>query len=128
MTSKNKINWKFNNSYLQLPKDMQSKQIPEKAQNPQIVLINHSLSNELGINLSDLDQDYLASVFSGNKLPDGSDTVAMAYAGHQFGHFTILGDGRAILLGEHINEKKQRYEIQFKGSGKTEFSRNGGGH
>ena len=127
MTSKNKINWKFNNSYLQLPKDMQSKQIPEKAQNPQIVLINHSLSNELGINLSDLDQDYLASVFSGNKLPDGSDTVAMAYAGHQFGHFTILGDGRAILLGEHINEKKQRYEIQFKGSGKTEFSRNGDG-
>ena len=105
MTSKNKINWKFNNSYLQLPKGMQSKQIPEKAQNPQIVLINHSLSNELGINLSDLDQDYLASVFSGNKLPDGSDTVAMAYAGHQFGHFTILGDGRAILIGEHINEK-----------------------
>lgn len=127
MNSKNKINWKFYNSYLQLPKDMQSKQIPEKAKNPKIVLINHSLSEKLGINVSNLDETYLASVFSGNQLPNGSDTVAMAYAGHQFGHFTILGDGRAILLGDHINKKKQKYEIQLKGAGKTEFSRNGDG-
>ncbi len=127
MNSKNKIGWKFYNSYLQLPKDMQSKQTPDKVKNPKIVLINHDLSEELGINISDLDEAYLASVFSGNQLPDGSDTVAMAYAGHQFGHFTILGDGRAILLGDHINGKKQRYEIQLKGAGKTEFSRNGDG-
>ena len=127
MTNKNKIDWKFKNSYLQLPKDMQSKQLPEKVKNPKIVLINNNLSNELGINLSNLDPEYLALVFSGNQLPTGSDTIAMAYAGHQFGHFTILGDGRAILIGEHINNKKQRYEIQFKGSGKTEFSRNGDG-
>ena len=127
MTNKNKIDWKFKNSYLQLPKNMQSKQLPEKVKNPKIVLINNNLSNELGINLSNLDPEYLASVFSGNQLPAGSDTIAMAYAGHQFGHFTILGDGRAILIGEHINNKKQRYEIQFKGSGKTEFSRNGDG-
>ena len=127
MTSKNKIDWKFYNSYLQLPKDMQSKQKPERAKNPKIVLINHGLSEVLGINISNLDEAYLASVFSGNQLPDGSDTVAMAYAGHQFGHFTILGDGRAILLGDHINRKKQRYEIQLKGAGKTEFSRNGDG-
>ena len=127
MTNKNKIDWKFENSYLQLPKNMQSKQLPEKVKNPKIVLINHNLSNELGINLSNLDPEYLALVFSGNQLPTGSDTIAMAYAGHQFGHFTILGDGRAILIGEHINNKKQRYEIQFKGSGKTEFSRNGDG-
>ena len=127
MTNKNKIDWKFKNSYLQLPKDMQSKQLPEKVKNPKLVLINNNLSNELGINLSNLDPEYLASVFSGNQLPAGSDTLAMAYAGHHFGHFTILGDGRAILIGEHINNKKQRYEIQFKGSGKTEFSRNGDG-
>ena len=127
MTNKNKIDWKFKNSYLQLPKNMQSKQLPEKVKNPKIVLINNNLSNELGINLSNLDPEYLALVFSGNQLPAGSDTIAMAYAGHQFGHFTILGDGRAILIGEHINNKKQRYEIQFKGSGKTEFSRNGDG-
>jgi len=125
--NKNKIDWKFENSYLQLPKNMQSKQLPEKVKNPKIVLINNNLSNELGINLSNLDPEYLALVFSGNQLPTGSDTIAMAYAGHQFGHFTILGDGRAILIGEHINNKKQRYEIQFKGSGKTEFSRNGDG-
>ena len=127
MMNKNKIDWKFENSYLQLPKNMQSKQLPEKVKNPKIVLINNNLSNELGINLSNLDPEYLALVFSGNQLPAGSDTIAMAYAGHQFGHFTILGDGRAILIGEHINNKKQRYEIQFKGSGKTEFSRNGDG-
>jgi len=127
MTNKNKIDWKFKNSYLQLPQNMQSKQLPEKVKNPKIVLINNNLSNELGINLSNLDPEYLALVFSGNQLPTGSDTIAMAYAGHQFGHFTILGDGRAILIGEHINNKKQRYEIQFKGSGKTEFSRNGDG-
>ena len=127
MTNKNKIDWKFENSYLQLPKNMQSKQLPEKVKNPKLVLINNNLSNELGINLSNLDPEYLALVFSGNQLPAGSDTIAMAYAGHQFGHFTILGDGRAILIGEHINNKKQRYEIQFKGSGKTEFSRNGDG-
>ena len=127
MKNKNKIDWKFENSYLQLPKNMQSKQLPEKVKNPKIVLINNNLSNELGINLSNLDPEYLALVFSGNQLPAGSDTIAMAYAGHQFGHFTILGDGRAILIGEHINNKKQRYEIQFKGSGKTEFSRNGDG-
>ncbi len=127
MTNKNKIDWKFENSYLQLPKDMQSKQLPEKAKNPKLVLINHKLSDELGINLLSLDPIYLASIFSGNQLPDGSATIAMAYAGHQFGHFTVLGDGRAILIGEHINNKKQRYEIQFKGSGKTEFSRNGDG-
>ena len=106
MTNKNKIDWKFKNSYLQLPKDMQSKQLPEKVKNPKIVLINNNLSNELGINLSNLDPEYLALVFSGNQLPTGSDTIAMAYAGHQFGHFTILGDGRAILIGEHINNKK----------------------
>ncbi len=127
MTSKNKIDWKFDNSYLKLPADMQSKQKPENAKNPKTVLINNSLANELGINFSNLEEKYLSSVFSGNLLPEGSDTVAMAYAGHQFGHFTMLGDGRAIILGEHINSKKLRFEIQFKGSGKTKFSRNGDG-
>mgnify|MGYP006256408739 FL=1 len=60
-------------------------------------------------------------------MPKGSNSIAQAYAGHQFGHFTMLGDGRATLLGEHLTNKKQRYDIQFKGSGKTSFSRNGDG-
>jgi uncharacterized protein YdiU (UPF0061 family) len=66
-------------------------------------------------------------LFSGNSLPNGSATIAQAYAGHQFGHFTMLGDGRAVLLGEHISNKNNRFDIQFKGSGRTSFSRGGDG-
>jgi uncharacterized protein YdiU (UPF0061 family) len=66
-------------------------------------------------------------LFSGNSLPDGTNTIAQAYAGHQFGHFTMLGDGRAVLLGEHIANKNNRFDIQFKGSGRTSFSRGGDG-
>ncbi len=127
MTVENKIEWNFTNSYLKLPKNMLSKQKPMIVKNPRVIIINHKLSNELGINLLNLDNDYLASIFSGNLLPKGSEPFAMAYAGHQFGHFTILGDGRAVLLGEHANKKNQGFEIQFKGSGKTKFSRNGDG-
>ena len=60
-------------------------------------------------------------------MPDGTNSIAQAYAGHQFGHFTMLGDGRAVLLGEHIDNKNQRFDIQFKGSGRTSFSRGGDG-
>ena len=59
--------------------------------------------------------------------PKESNTIAQAYAGHQFGHFTMLGDGRAVLIGEHLTNNNKRYDIQFKGSGKTAFSRNGDG-
>jgi uncharacterized protein YdiU (UPF0061 family) len=69
----------------------------------------------------------LALIFSGNLLPEGSDTIAQAYAGHQFGHFTMLGDGRAIVIGEHLSKNNKRFDIQFKGSGKTPYSRNGDG-
>ena len=60
-------------------------------------------------------------------MPKNSNSIAQAYAGHQFGHFTMLGDGRAVLIGEHLSKDKKRYDIQFKGSGKTIFSRNGDG-
>ena len=123
----NKIDWNFNNTYLKLPKDMLSKQKPESVKNPELIILNYNLSEDLDINLKDLDVKYLESVFSGNLLPDGSEAISMAYAGHQFGNFTILGDGRAITIGEHFNQRKQGYEIQFKGSGKTKFSRNGDG-
>ena len=123
----NKINWNFNNTYLKLPKDMLSEQKPESVKNPELIILNYNLSEDLDINLKGLDGKYLASVFSGNLLPDGSEAISMAYAGHQFGNFTILGDGRAITIGEHFNQRKQGYEIQFKGSGKTKFSRNGDG-
>ena len=66
-------------------------------------------------------------ILSGNNLPKGSNSIAQAYAGHQFGHFTMLGDGRAVLIGEHISKSNERFDIQFKGSGKTSFSRSGDG-
>ena len=127
MAVDNKIEWNFNNTYLSLPKIMLSEQKPDIVEKPEVVIINHALSKELGLNLLDLDDEYLASVFSGNSLPDGSKTISMAYAGHQFGHFTILGDGRAITIGEHVTQNNQGFEIQFKGSGKTKFSRDGDG-
>ena len=127
MAVDNKIEWNFNNTYLSLPKIMLSEQKPDIVEKPEVIIINHTLSKELGLNLLDLDDEYLASVFSGNALPDGSKTISMAYAGHQFGHFTILGDGRAITIGEHVTQNNQGFEIQFKGSGKTKFSRDGDG-
>ena len=81
----------------------------------------------LGLNFSSIRDKNLASIFSGNLLPEGSDTIAQAYAGHQFGHFTLLGDGRAIVIGEHLSKNNKRFDIQFKGSGKTPYSRNGDG-
>jgi uncharacterized protein YdiU (UPF0061 family) len=81
----------------------------------------------LNLDFSNLDNQELSELFSGNSLPKGSNSIAQAYAGHQFGHFTMLGDGRAVLIGEHLSKDNKRYDIQFKGSGKTAFSRNGDG-
>src|SRR4051812_50075015 len=68
-----------------------------------------------------------AAIFSGQELPSGSQPIAQAYAGHQYGGFTMLGDGRAILLGEHRTPSGRLVDIQFKGSGRTRFSRGGDG-
>ncbi len=122
-----KIGWRFDNTYSKLSDTMLSKLKPIPVKAPKIVILNHSLSKELGLNFFNTNDKDLALIFSGNKLPEGSDTIAQAYAGHQFGHFTMLGDGRAIVIGEHLSKNNQRFDIQFKGSGKTPFSRNGDG-
>ena len=122
-----KIGWQFDNTYLKLPKNLLSKLNPTPVKSPEVVLFNHSLSKEIGLDFSEIDNEKLALTFSGNQLPDGSETIAQAYAGHQFGHFTLLGDGRALVIGEHIDKNKKRYDIQFKGSGKTPYSRSGDG-
>ena len=122
-----KIGWRFDNTYSKLPDTMLSKLAPIPVKSPKIVILNSSLSKELELDFSNINNEDLASIFSGNKLPEGSDTIAQAYAGHQFGHFTMLGDGRAIVIGEHLSKNNQRFDIQFKGSGKTPFSRNGDG-
>ena len=124
---KNTINWNFDNSYSKLSKAFKEHVKPVAVKDPQLVVINESLAEELDLNFKKIDKDKLSALFTGNILPDGSNSIAQAYAGHQFGHFTMLGDGRAILIGEHITQSNKRYDIQFKGSGKTSFSRSGDG-
>ncbi len=118
-------NWNFDNSYIKLPSNLYSKQLPEKCINPKKIYFNSNLASELG--LDSLSDSEVLEYFSGNKLPSGSNPISQAYAGHQFGHFTMLGDGRAVLLGEHTNPKNIKYDIQLKGSGITPYSRRGDG-
>ena len=99
MSDNNKIGWRFDNTYSKLPGSMLTKLAPTPVKTPKLVALNHSLSKDLGLDFSNINDKNLASIFSGNLLPEGSDTIAQAYAGHQFGHFTLLGDGRAIIIG-----------------------------
>ena len=121
------IGWCFDNTYSRLPDPFKEEINPVPVKNPEIVILNKTLSKELDLDFSNLNEKKISELFSGNSLPAGSNSIAQAYAGHQFGHFTMLGDGRAVLIGEHLSKKKERYDIQFKGSGKTSFSRNGDG-
>ncbi|SVB62904.1 uncharacterized protein METZ01_LOCUS215758, partial [marine metagenome] len=122
-----KIGWHFDNTYSRLPKVMSSQLNPIPVKNPKLTIFNHDFSKELGLDFSSLNNNQIASIFSGNLLPKESKCIAQAYAGHQFGYFTMLGDGRAILIGEHLLKNNKRFDIQFKGSGKTPYSRNGDG-
>ena len=90
-------------------------------------ILNHKLAKDLGLNLSSIPTEGLARLFAGQDLPAGSQPIAQAYAGHQFGGFTMLGDGRAILLGEHRTPSGRLVDIQLKGGGLTQFSRGGDG-
>ena len=122
-----KINWKFDNTYSKLSETFREFVKPTPVHNPKLVIFNHQLAQELNLDFSKTSSLELSEIFSGNILPQETKTLAQAYAGHQFGHFTMLGDGRAVLLGEHLDNKKNRYDIQFKGSGRTSFSRGGDG-
>ncbi len=122
-----KINWKFDNTYSKLSKSFRELIKPTPVHNPEIVIFNHQLAEDLNLDFSTLNNNQLSNIFSGNNLPKESKTLAQAYAGHQFGNFTMLGDGRAILLGEHLTNQDKRFDIQFKGSGRTSFSRSGDG-
>ena len=120
------IGWHFDNTYSKLPNSFKENIRPVPVKRPELILLNKDLAKELDLNFSNLSKKEISELFSGNSLPKNSNSIAQAYAGHQFGHFTMLGDGRATLMGEHLS-KKIRYDIQFKGSGKTAFSRNGDG-
>ncbi len=119
--------WRLENTYARLPEPLFTRQAPVPVKVPQPLLLNVALATALG-----LDPDFLAgtegtAILAGNSLPPGSEPVAQAYAGHQFGHFTMLGDGRAIVLGEQITPDGKRIDIQLKGSGRTPYSRQGDG-
>ena len=121
------INWNFDNTYFHLSNSFRENIKPVPVENPELVLFNDKLAEDLDLNTKGIQKDQLSQIFSGNLLPKGSNSLAQAYAGHQFGHFTILGDGRAVLIGEHLSKEKKRFDVQFKGSGKTSFSRGGDG-
>jgi serine/tyrosine/threonine adenylyltransferase len=122
-----KAGWSFDNTYAKLPKDLLVKQAPTPVRSPELIILNKDLSKGLNLDFTNIRKENLSQLFSGNLLPKGAESIAQAYAGHQFGHFTMLGDGRAVLMGEHLSKNGDRYDIQFKGSGKTPFSRNGDG-
>ena len=124
---KNNINWNFDNTYSRLSDIFKENIKPIAVKKPELVILNKDLAKDLNLDFTRTHEDELSSLFTGNKLPEGSNSIAQAYAGHQFGHFTMLGDGRAILIGEHLTQNNRRYDIQFKGSGRTSFSRNGDG-
>ena len=121
------IGWRFDNTYAQLPDVLFVAANPVAVKQPQVAILNHGLAAELGLDLRAIRPEEAAALFAGQAIPVGAQPIAQAYAGHQYGGFTMLGDGRAILLGEHRTPSGQLVDIQFKGSGPTRFSRRGDG-
>jgi len=119
--------WRLEHTYADLPQVFHSPAAPTPVREPHLVVLNRPLATRLGLEPEALAGSEGAAIFAGNALPDGGRPIAQAYAGHQFGHFTALGDGRAILLGEQITPCGDRVDIQLKGAGKTRFSRRGDG-
>ena len=117
----------LDNSYARLPDIFYTKQNPIPVPKPKLAVLNYSLIEELGLDTKELESSEGVDILSGNKIPDGSSPIAQAYAGHQFGYFNMLGDGRAVLIGEHITPEGERVDITLKGSGRTPYSRGGDG-
>jgi uncharacterized protein YdiU (UPF0061 family) len=124
---KEDLGFRFDNSYLSLPECFYTKSKPVPVHTPEMVVFNEALAQELGLDFSALSKPEKASLFSGNALLNQAGYYAQAYAGHQFGHFTLLGDGRAVVWGEHVDLDGKKFDLQFKGSGPTPYSRRGDG-
>ncbi|WHY17593.1 YdiU family protein [Paenibacillus sp. G2S3] len=127
MTEKIDIGWNFENSYAHLPESMYTRIKPTPVSKPELIIFNESLAMNLGLNSTVLHSKDGVQILAGNEVPKGTESLAQAYAGHQFGHFTMLGDGRAVLLGEQITPQGERVDIQLKGAGRTPYSRGGDG-
>ena len=122
------VRFPFDNSYARLPEGFFSNAQPARVETPRLLAFNAELADQLSIEHQAAKEDELARLFSGQQLAEGAQPIAQAYAGHQFGQFVPqLGDGRAILLGEVVNDRGERYDVQLKGAGRTAFSRGGDG-
>src|SRR5918993_3809872 len=119
--------WRLEHTYAQLPAVFHAPVAPTPVRAPRLVVLNRPLAEWLGLDADALAGEEGAAIFAGNRLPPGASPLAQAYAGHQFGHFTPLGDGRAILLGEQVTPGGERVDVQLKGAGLTPFSRRGDG-
>ncbi len=119
--------WRLEHTYATLPAIFHAPASPTPVRDPQFVVFNPALATTLGLDVAALELPGGAAVFAGNTLPEGARPLAQAYAGHQFGSFTTLGDGRAILLGEQITPAGTRVDVQLKGAGQTPYSRRGDG-
>ncbi len=127
LTNTKEHSWQLENTYASLPEVFYSLQRPVPVAMPELVCFNESLADDLGLGFLNQDKESIARYLSGDKIPNGAKPLAQAYAGHQFGHFTMLGDGRAILLGEQLIPSGKKIDIQLKGSGRTPYSRRGDG-
>jgi serine/tyrosine/threonine adenylyltransferase len=118
----------FDNSYARLPDRFFARVRPTPVREPRIVKLNAALAAELGVDAPGLSTPEGAEILGGNRVPEGAEPLALAYAGHQFGSFVPqLGDGRAVLLGEVVSKAGLRRDIQLKGAGRTPYSRGGDG-
>ena len=121
------MGWNLKNTYAQLPKIFYTNINPTPVNSPKLIIFNDELAKSLGLNGDGLKSYDGIQILSGNKTPPNTIPIAQAYAGHQFGHFTMLGDGRAVLIGEQMTPTGELMDIQLKGSGRTPYSRSGDG-
>jgi uncharacterized protein YdiU (UPF0061 family) len=127
VTTATRAGWRLEHTYAELPQLFHSSATPTPVRAPRLVAFNRPLATTLGLDPETLERPEAAAIFAGNALPEGARPIAQAYAGHQYGQFTILGDGRAILLGEQIAPSGDRLDVQLKGPGQTRYSRRGDG-
>ncbi|ANU26164.1 protein adenylyltransferase SelO [Planococcus versutus] len=119
--------WQLDTSYSRLPEIFFSKFSVNPVPAPKLVIFNEKLAATLGLNPEELTSEDGIAILAGNAVPKDTMPLAQAYAGHQFGNFTMLGDGRALLIGEQLTPTGNRLDIQLKGSGRTPYSRSGDG-
>lgn len=123
----NTFGFNFDNTYEKLPDNFYHKSAATPVDFPEIVAFNGTLAEKLGLDAEALHSKEGREIFAGNKMPEGASGISQAYAGHQFGNLSMLGDGRAVLIGEQVTPGGARFDIQLKGSGRTAFSRSGDG-